>query len=73
MSMEVARELARLREDSTPGSPVYVWRLRDQAAVDRFARFRDGSHMPKEDVRSVVRSANFLVETLGYEIPEDKP
>lgn len=54
------------------GSPAYVRELRDQAAMARFARIRGGSGLLKEDIRSVVRSANFLVEQLGYQVPEDE-
>lgn len=63
--------LAEIAIALTPGSPAYVRRLRDEAALARFGRLRDRTNLLKEDVRDVVSGANFMVGLLGYKIPEE--
>ena len=64
-------ETIRLQPEP-PGSPAYVRRLRDQAAValrtmppDRDGLFYENDH--------AVAEANALMATLGYPVPEDTP
>lgn len=60
------------RDQEPPGSPAYVRRLRDQAAValrtmppDRDGLFYENEH--------AVAEANALMADLGYPVPEDTP
>ena len=77
---EMASALERVFLDSghfdlsvlTPGSPAYVRRLRDQAAVAVLGGLT-GDDVPTE-VRAeiAVLRADFLIDALGYRVPEDE-
>lgn len=62
-----------------PGSPAYVRRLRDQAAMEysrEYLRFllRQPSGDTGFNPLSVgIKKANALVSALGYQVPEDAP
>lgn len=68
--------LAAFREgrfDPAPvGSPAYVRKLRDQAAVALRTMPPDGGGLFYEN-KDAVGEANVLVTALGYPVPEDTP
>lgn len=56
----------------TPGSPTYVRRLRDQTAVDLFAKAVADERPYRKVSRFCRDAANALITALGYPVPGEE-